>query len=114
MCGIIALISRKNEVVDNIAISLSSLQHRGQDASGIVTSSKDKVFIKKEMDSVHRVFTPDVREELKGKMGVGHTRYATQGKGTLDDAQPIVTKNIPHIALALNGNTINYFDLNVI
>ncbi|MBW2978190.1 phosphoribosylamine--glycine ligase [Candidatus Woesearchaeota archaeon] len=111
MCGITAIISRKNEVVDNIAIGLSSLQHRGQDASGIITSEKDKIFVKKELDSVHRVFTREEREELRGKMGVGHTRYATQGKGTLDDAQPIVTKNIPHIALALNGNTINYFDL---
>jgi len=111
MCGIIAIIDKDNEIIDNAAISLSSLQHRGQDASGIITSEGDEVFVKKELDGVHRVFTRQERESLKGKMGVGHTRYATQGKITLDDAQPLLTKTNPKIAIALNGNAINYFDL---
>lgn len=111
MCGIIGIVSKDEEVFESAVTSLMSLQHRGQDACGIVTNVKDEFFIKKEMDAVHRVFKARDANLLKGKMAVGHTRYATQGKGLLCDAQPLTTKINPKIAMAQNGNTINYFDL---
>ncbi len=111
MCGIIGIVSKDDEVFEDAVTSLMSLQHRGQDACGIVTNVKDEFFTKKEMDAVHRVFKARDANLLQGKMGIGHTRYATQGKGMLCDAQPLTTKINPKVAMAQNGNTINYFDL---
>ncbi len=111
MCGIIGIISKDEEVFESVVLGLTSLQHRGQDACGIITNKGDQFFIKKEIDPVHRVFNERDVQLLKGKLGVGHTRYATQGKGVLCDVQPLFTKTIPKIAMAHNGNIINYFEL---
>jgi phosphoribosylamine--glycine ligase len=111
MCGIIGVISKDEEVFEPVVVSLMSLQHRGQDACGIITNQGDELFIKKEIDPVHRVFNEHDSHKLKGRMGIGQTRYATQGKGVLSDVQPLFTKTDPKIVLAHNGNTINYFEL---
>jgi len=111
MCGIIGVINKEGEVFENIVVGLMSLQHRGQDACGIVTNQGEELFIKKEIDPVNRVFSENDANKLKGKTGIGHTRYATQGKGIINDVQPILTKTLPKIAMAHNGNAINYFEL---
>jgi len=88
-----------------------SLQHRGQDSCGIITNEGDEFFAKKELGTVHTVFTEKDADLLKGKRGIGHTRYATQGNGTVIHAQPLTINTNPNIALAQNGNVINFFEL---
>ncbi|MBW2981672.1 phosphoribosylamine--glycine ligase [Candidatus Woesearchaeota archaeon] len=111
MCGIIGVINKEGEVFENIVVGLISLQHRGQDACGIITNQGEEFLIKKEIDPVHRVFSESDANKLKGRIGIGHTRYATQGRGALSDIQPLSTKTLPKIAMAHNGNAINYFEL---
>lgn len=109
MCGIIAVCDVDNEIFARTVASLMSLQHRGQDSCGIITNEGDEFFEKKALGTVHSVFSE--KDFLKGKRGIGHTRYATQGKGAVCDAQPLVIETSPGIALAQNGNAINYFEL---
>jgi phosphoribosylamine--glycine ligase len=111
MCGIIAVCDKDREVFDRIVTGLMALQHRGQDSCGIITSEGSNFWVKKELDAVHRAFKESDGCLLKGKFGVGHTRYATQGNGTIHDAQPVFLDNDPKIALAQNGNMINYFEI---
>ncbi len=108
MCGIIGMIDKDGPAFELAVIGLMSLQHRGQDACGLVTSSEQGLHSKKALDAVHKVFTLDDAEELPGTISIGHTRYATQGEPKLQDAQPLVHKNV---ALAQNGNVVNYFSL---
>ena len=111
MCGIVAILDKKREIFEQISESLTYLQHRGQDACGIITNSKDEFFCKKELGTVTNTFEHIDKNSLKGKIGVGHTRYATQGKNRKIDLQPLFTKNSPKISMAHNGNITNYFDL---
>ena len=111
MCGIIAICDKDNEIFARTVTSLMSLQHRGQDSCGIITNEGDEFFAKKELGTVHSVFCEEDAKLLKGKRSIGHTRYATQGNGTVADAQPLALKTYPPISLAQNGNMINFFDL---
>ncbi|MBD3303818.1 amidophosphoribosyltransferase, partial [Candidatus Woesearchaeota archaeon] len=109
MCGIIAVCDVDNEIFARTVASLMSLQHRGQDSCGIITNEGDEFFEKKALGTVHSVFSE--QDFLKGRRGIGHTRYATQGQGSVCDAQPLVVETNPRIALAQNGNVVNYFEL---
>ncbi len=108
MCGVIGIIDQEEDVFDLTAIGLMSLQHRGQDACGILTNEGEQLHVKKELGAVHDVFSTKDGKTLKGTAGIGHTRYATQGQPRVEDAQPLTTKKV---ALAQNGNMINYFSL---
>jgi amidophosphoribosyltransferase len=109
MCGIVGIIG-KDRAIDKIYPALIALQHRGQDAAGAVTF--DQGFqIKKGNGFVMNVFNPKNLERLKGNIGIGHVRYPTVGTGVVEDAQPFVI-TIPYgIALAHNGNLVNFFEL---
>ncbi len=109
MCGIIGILGEK-EVVHKLYEGLLSLQHRGQDATGIITY--DGMFhLKKGMGLVLDVFKEKNLRRLKGDMGIGHVRYPTIGAGASEDAQPFFV-NVPYgIAMAHNGNVTNYFRL---
>ena len=109
MCGIIGIIGREN-AIDHIYPGLLALQHRGQDAAGAATF--DQGFqLKKGNGLVLNVFNRKNLERLKGNMGIGHVRYPTVGAGGAEDAQPFII-TIPYgIALAHNGNLVNFFDL---
>ena len=109
MCGIVGIIG-KEQAIEKIYPALIALQHRGQDAAGAVTF--DQGFqIKKGDGLVMNVFSPKNLERLKGNIGIGHVRYPTVGAGAPEDAQPFVI-TIPYgVALAHNGNLVNFFDL---
>ncbi|MBW2967455.1 amidophosphoribosyltransferase [Candidatus Woesearchaeota archaeon] len=111
MCGIIGVIKKKDDSFDDIVKGLMALQHRGQDACGIATYSDANILLRKELDSVKRVFLAGRRAKLRGRAGIGHTRYPTQGEEKIADAQPIVIETDPQVAIALNGNTVNYYEL---
>jgi len=119
MCGIFGIIitdnnySRNHEAALEVYKGLLSLQHRGQDASGICSYDiKDNKFhIEKGIGPVSSIFTNTNLSNLVGKVSIGHTRYATTGGNDKENAQPIITGNASGVSMAHNGNIINYHRL---
>ncbi len=109
MCGIVGIIGKK-EAVSNIYDSLLIIQHRGQDAAGIVTYS-DRFNIKKGEGLVREAFQQENFDYLKGNIGIGHVRYPTLGGMGVENAQPFISTTPYGIALAFNGNIINFNSL---
>jgi amidophosphoribosyltransferase len=109
MCGFIGVIGSES-AVHEIYDGLVAVQHRGQDAAGIITYD-GRFHVKKGEGLVRDIFSSDNVERLRGSIGVGHVRYPTVGSGGGEDAQPF-TVNYPFgIVMAHNGNVANYEDL---
>jgi len=109
MCGFIGVIGARS-AVHEIYDGLLAVQHRGQDAAGIITYD-GRFHIKKGEGLVRDIFSAANMERLQGDLGVGHVRYPTVGSGGGEDAQPF-TVNYPFgIVMAHNGNVANYEDL---
>ena len=92
---------------------LLALQHRGQDAAGILSyDSTTKMFaMEKDLGLVAQVFDQKKIEKLNGFMAIGHTRYATAGGDGKRDIQPMV-EGIPFgLGMVHNGNALNYYSL---
>ena len=106
MCGFFCVVGSENSACHEIYEALISLQHRGQDAAGIVTHD-DRFHLKKGNGLVRDVFRLKNMERLTGSSGIGQVRYPTFGGSTTEDAQPFVV-NYPYgIAMAHNGNVTN-------
>jgi amidophosphoribosyltransferase len=107
-CGVIA-IAAQEPVAPMIFYGLRALQHRGQESAGIATTDEDqKTRTIKGMGLVDAVFSPEQLIELKGHDGIGHVRYSTAGKSTVENAQPqTVQSKVGTIALAHNGDIVN-------
>ncbi|MBO8131900.1 MAG: amidophosphoribosyltransferase [Candidatus Marinimicrobia bacterium] len=108
MCGIAAVYG--NQDASNLVyLCLYALQHRGQEAAGIVSCNGERLHIIKDFGLVSEVF--DTQEKfgiLKGNIAVGHVRYSTHGEATLLNVQPLVFNYKGHnIAIAHNGNLVN-------
>lgn len=107
MCGILGIANRDSDVFAEIYDGLLMLQHRGQDASGIVTYNGEFFREQKENGLVKDVFGPENAETLVGKIGMGHVRYPTAGSLSAAEAQPFFV-NAPYgIYLVHNGNITN-------
>lgn len=110
MCGIAGVISQF-PVAAELYDSLVHLQHRGQDAAGIMTCEQ-RFFSKHGLGLVREVFSSeDIQQNLPGKMGIAHVRYPTAGGSTIADVQPFWIGHPYGIALAHNGNLVNYESL---
>lgn len=91
---------------------LYSLQHRGQESAGIVTSDGTNVKIHKDMGLVADVFNAENLGSLNGNLAIGHVRYATAGSKTIENAQPMLNQfKLGSVALAHNGQLVNYEQL---
>ncbi len=105
MCGVLGIISN-NPVAQDIYDGLVTLQHRGQDACGMMTYS-GKFHSRKAVGLVKDVFHTRHMRNLLGNVGIGHTRYSTIGSGGADDAQPFLGQSPFGVMLAHNGNVFN-------
>ena len=108
MCGLVGIYHKKDQVSADIYDGLVQVQHRGQDAAGIATWDKSKMYTHKELGLVSEVFkTSDSLINLNGNMGIGHGRYPTAGCDDVSEAQPFYTANPINITLAHNGTLTN-------
>ena len=110
MCGVVGIISNK-PVNQDIYDALTLLQHRGQDAAGIITWDEHGLHARKSNGLIRDVFDQDHMEKLKGNVGMGHVRYPTAGGAQSSEAQPFYVNSPYGICLAHNGNLTNYDEL---
>ncbi len=110
MCGIVGMVNRA-EVRFELYDALTVLQHRGQDAAGIVTCDGERLNLRKGNGLVSDVFKQHHMDRLGGKMGIGHVRYPTAGTSSSAEAQPMYVNSPFGITLAHNGNLTNADEL---
>lgn len=112
MCGIVGIVG-KTPVGQLLYDGLMVLQHRGQDAAGIVTISNDTFRMRKANGLVKDVFYTRHMMRLQGNIGIGHIRYPTAGTSSSSEAQPFYANSPFGITLAHNGNLTNAEELKV-
>ena len=110
MCGIIGIVSQQ-PVAQVIYDALLVLQHRGQDAAGMVTCDGYKLHLRKDNGQVSDVFHTRHMLKMLGNMGIGHVRYPTAGCSSSAEAQPFYVNSPYGISLAHNGNLTNIDEL---
>ena len=123
MCGIVGiyLLDENRSVYPYIVNGLTILQHRGQDAAGIATSTSSyyvsqepeqsaKIYCHKNIGKTDKVFQRDMSDMLQGNMGIGHVRYCTTGTLDIESAQPLVDGKTS-ISIVHNGNLTNLEEL---
>jgi len=108
MCGIIGLVGRKGYHINQLLYDgLTVLQHRGQDAAGMMTENDGRYHLRKSNGLVKDVFYKRHMENLLGSIGIGHVRYPTAGSSSVAEAQPFYVNYPFGISLAHNGNLTN-------
>ncbi|WOT03994.1 amidophosphoribosyltransferase [Shewanella youngdeokensis] len=110
MCGIVGIVGQSS-VNQTIYDALTVLQHRGQDAAGIVTVDGYAFRLRKANGLVKDVFEPKHMQRLQGNSGIGHVRYPTAGSSSASEAQPFYVNSPFGISLAHNGNLTNTVEL---
>jgi amidophosphoribosyltransferase len=111
MCGIVGIVG-KSPVNQSIYDALTVLQHRGQDAAGILTVGESgRMYLRKDNGLVRDVFQTHHMQKLVGKVGIGHVRYPTAGCASSAEAQPLYVNSPYGITLAHNGNLTNEVEL---
>jgi amidophosphoribosyltransferase len=106
MCGVVGIVA-KGLVNQQLYDALTALQHRGQDAAGIVTCDQGRLHLRKGNGLVREVFQQQHMQRLTGHMGMGHVRYPTAGSASSAEAQPMYVNSPYGITLAHNGNLTN-------
>lgn len=110
MCGIIGIVG-KSPVNQALYDGLTVLQHRGQDAAGIMTVHHGRFYLRKDNGLVRDVFHTRHMTRLLGNVGIGHVRYPTAGCTTSAESQPFYVNSPFGISLVHNGNLINTEEL---
>jgi amidophosphoribosyltransferase len=107
MCGIFGIFGHE-EAANLTYLGLHALQHRGQEAAGIVSSDGATLHVHRQMGLVADTFTAEVLSRLPGANAIGHVRYSTAGVSQLKNAQPLsVGYAGGGLAVAHNGNFVN-------
>lgn len=111
-CGVFGVWAPGEEVARLTYFGLYALQHRGQQAAGIATSDGNKLLVYKDIGLVSQVFDDAALSSLVGHIAIGHTRYATTGAATWENAQPTLGPTTAGtVALGHNGNLTNTAEL---
>lgn len=106
MCGVVGIIG-EGFANQKLFDALTMLQHRGQDAAGILTCDGYHMSLRKAKGLVVEAIRLRHIERLTGNIGIGHVRYPTAGSDSEFEAQPFYVNSPYGIALAHNGNLIN-------
>jgi|SRR5690606_22541958 len=110
MCGIVGIVGQ-GPVNQALYDALTVLQHRGQDAAGIMTEDAGELKVRKANGLVRDVFLERHMLKLSGNVGLGHVRYPTAGCASATEAQPFYVNSPYGVCLAHNGNLVNVDDL---
>ena len=106
-CAVVGVYNVKNAALKSY-YALFAMQHRGQEASGISSSDGREIYTHKGSGLVTKVFDQKSLEKLTGEASIGHNRYSTAGKESLDDAQPLFARyNLGSLSIVHNGNLTN-------
>jgi len=108
-CAVFGVSLKTDEAAGITYNGLLSLQHRGQEGSGIAVSFNRSIVCHKDVGLVNEVFSGEEFKKLpRGNVAVGHTRYSTTGNNTKENVGPFVTEYLTgRIATAHNGNVTN-------
>jgi len=110
-CGVFGIYGHP-EAANLTYLGLYSLQHRGQESAGIVSSDGEMLYAHREMGLVADIFSEDSLKKLKGKIAIGHVRYSTAGISEKKNAQPLIFMYLRgNVAVAHNGNLVNAEEL---
>jgi len=110
-CGIVGIHGHP-EAANLAYLALYSMQHRGQESAGIVSSRGDALIAHRGLGLVADIFDPDIIHRMVGTSAIGHNRYATHGETVLKNAQPLVVEySGGALAIAHNGNLVNANEL---
>ncbi|SFV70204.1 Amidophosphoribosyltransferase [hydrothermal vent metagenome] len=111
MCAIVGVFGAKK--ASTVAYySLFSMQHRGQEATGISVANGEKIKLYKKRGMVADVFSQTTLDSMQGCCAVGHNRYSTAGSESAGDAQPVFAKyKLGEISVVHNGNLINKYEV---
>ena len=107
MCGIIGILG-KTEVQDRIVDGLSRLEYRGYDSAGVAIMSDAKASVSKAVGKLSNLRTELARKPLVGRLGIGHTRWATHGAANTVNAHP---HRAEHVTVVHNGIIENHAEL---
>ena len=107
-CGVFAIYSHSHSAA-HTALGLHALQHRGQEAAGIVTFNENKFYSEKGIGHVGDIFSDEkVIDKLPGNFAIGHNRYSTSGETSIRNVQPVFAEfEFGGFALSHNGNLTN-------
>ena len=107
-CALFGVYAPGEDVARLTFFGLFSLQHRGQESSGIATADGERIHVYTKMGLVSQVFDEEVLGRLWGDIAIGHNRYSTRGSSSPANAQPLVVSGpTGRIALGHNGNIVN-------
>lgn len=106
MCGIVGVLANRR-VNQDIYDALTILQHRGQDAAGMMTADTNRVYMRKSNGLVRDAIRKPHMLRLQGNLGIGHVRYPTAGSASSAESQPFYVNSPYGLSLVHNGNLIN-------
>ncbi|MCL2469046.1 MAG: glutamine--fructose-6-phosphate transaminase (isomerizing) [Alphaproteobacteria bacterium] len=108
MCGIVGIVSEKRDVAESLLEGLKRLEYRGYDSAGIATLIDGKLAMRRATGKLKALSDKLESDPLRGHVGIGHTRWATHGRPSEDNAHPHSSEKV---ALVHNGIIENYRDL---
>ncbi len=107
-CGVVGVYAPGREAASLTYFAMYSLQHRGQESAGIVTSDGQRSYVHKGMGLVSQIFNDRNMDELHGHIAIGHNRYSTAGSSELRNCSPFLIETVyGPLAVAHNGNLTN-------
>ncbi|MGK5087518.1 amidophosphoribosyltransferase [Bdellovibrionota bacterium FG-2] len=110
MCGVVGVIG-SSQAAKEVFLALTMLQHRGQDAAGILSYDEEGFHRVRNLGLVEAAFSPEHFEFLTGEVAIGHARYSTIGRGDVADVQPFLLSYPFGIGMVHNGNLVNFSKL---
>jgi amidophosphoribosyltransferase len=110
MCGVVGIMGTPDAAREAF-LALTTLQHRGQDAAGILSYDESGFHRVKNIGLVESVFTRENTATLTGNLAIAHARYATVGRGDIGEVQPFVINYPFGLGIVHNGNVVNGAEL---